>query len=61
MTTVARRILLAVGLVLLVGGIAGLTLPVLPSWPLILLALPFLVIVTILRLAAAEQSKAVGK
>lgn len=43
MTTVAHRTLLAVGLVLLVGGIAGLVLPALPGWLLILLALPFLV------------------
>ena len=48
MTTMAHRTLLTVGLVLLVAGIAGLILPALPGWPLFLLALPLLVIATIL-------------
>jgi hypothetical protein len=57
MTSVARRFLLAVGLVLLVGGIADLVLPALPGWALILLALPCLAIATILRFTPAAQSR----
>jgi len=61
MTTVIQRILLASGLVLLVGGIAGLALPGLSGWPLILLALPALLIAAVLRLVATAGSTTPGK
>jgi hypothetical protein len=61
MSTVAYRIILAIGLVLLVGGIAGVVLPVLPGWALISLAVPLLVIAAVLRLTTAAKSRASGK
>ena len=61
MTTMAHRILLAVGLVLLVAGIAGLILPALPGWPLFLLALPFLVIATIPGSRPRHRSEPPGR
>jgi len=45
----ARRVLFTAGLILLVGGVAaGLVLPMVPGWPLILMALPVLVIAIVL-------------
>jgi hypothetical protein len=62
MTTMAHRTLLAVGLVLLVAGIAGPILPALPGWPLFLLTLPFLVITQFLvHGRGTVQSRPVGR
>src|SRR5262245_27309950 len=46
----ARRVLFTAGLILVLGGLVGLVLPMVPGWPLILMALPVLAIAIILHL-----------
>ncbi|HKA69902.1 MAG TPA: hypothetical protein VKG85_12380 [Actinomycetes bacterium] len=45
-----RRVLFTAGLILVLGGLVGLVLPMVPGWPLIFMALPVLAIALIVHL-----------